>query len=124
SMTSGSTTVTASTRLVRTDIPQSWAWMRPDLLVRIGPFAAVCAIAYLLASRPGWFGLSAGRPGVQLVFAAVAAPLLFLAAMAVQLLLTRRRGVLSVPASARDAWFQAGYYAVNGPIEEAFFRGF
>jgi len=98
--------------------------MRPDLLVRIGPFAAVCAIAYLLASHPRWFGLSAGQLDAQLVFAAVAAPLLFVAAMLVQLWLTRRRGVLSVPAGARDAWFQAGYYAVNGPVEEAFFRGF
>ena len=97
--------------------------MRPDLLVRIGPFGAVCAIAYLLASRPEWFGWSAGRLEVQLVFAAVGAPSLFVAAMLVQLFLTRRRGVLSVPADARDAWFQAGYYAVNGPIEEAFFRG-
>jgi membrane protease YdiL (CAAX protease family) len=122
-MTSGSSTLTASTRLIRTDIPQSWAWMRPDLLVRIGPFVAVCAIAYLLASRPEWFGWSAGRLEVQLVFAAVGAPSLFAAAMLVQLFLTRRRGVLSVPADARDAWFQAGYYAVNGPVEEAFFRG-
>ena len=97
--------------------------MRPDLLVRIGPFGAACVVAYWLASRPGWFGWSAGELEVQLVFAAVGAPLLFVAAMLVQLFLTRRRGVLSVPADARDAWFQAGYYAVNGPVEEAFFRG-
>ena len=97
--------------------------MRPDLLWRIGPFAAACAIAYQVASRPGWFGLTAGRLDVQLVFAAVGAPLLFVAAVVVQLWLTRRRGVLSVPANARDAWFQAGYYGVNGPVEEAFFRG-
>ena len=37
---------------------------------------------------------------MQLIFAGVAAPLLFLAAMLVQLWLTRRRGVLSVPANA------------------------
>lgn len=97
--------------------------MRPDVLVRIGPFAAACAIAYQLASRPGWFGLNAGQLDVQLIFAAVSAPLLFAAAVLVQLWLTRRRGVLSVPANARDTWFQAGYYAVNGPVEEAFFRG-
>ncbi|MGA8924162.1 MAG: CPBP family glutamic-type intramembrane protease, partial [Candidatus Dormiibacterota bacterium] len=48
---------------------------------------------------------------------------MFAAALAVQLWLTRRRGVLSVPASAGDAWFQAAFYAVNGPLEEAFFRG-
>jgi membrane protease YdiL (CAAX protease family) len=28
-----------------------------------------------------------------------------------------------VPAGAGDAWFQAAFYALNGPIEEAFFRG-
>ena len=57
------------------------------------------------------------------VFAAVAAPLMFAAAVGVQLWLTRRRGALSVPAGARDAWFQAGFYVVNGPVEEALFRG-
>ncbi len=40
-----------------------------------------------------------------------------------QLRLARRRGAISAPADAGDAWFQAGYYAVNGPVEEAFFRG-
>jgi membrane protease YdiL (CAAX protease family) len=97
--------------------------MRTDLLVRIAPFAAACALAYQLASRPAWFGLSAGRPGVQLAFAVVGAPLMFVAAALVQLWLTRRRGVLSVPANARDAGFQAAFYALNGPVEEAFFRG-
>ena len=97
--------------------------MRPDLLVRIGPFVLAFALTYQLASRPGWLGLTSGRLGVQLIFAAVGAPLMFAAGVLVQLWLTRRRGVLSVPANARDAWFQAGYYTVNGPVEEAFFRG-
>ena len=48
---------------------------------------------------------------------------MFLAAVAVQLWLTRRRGALAVPADAGDATFQAAFYAVNGPIEEGFFRG-
>jgi membrane protease YdiL (CAAX protease family) len=122
-MTSVSTTLNPPTRLVRTDIPESWAWMRFDLLVRIGPFIAACAIAYQLFWRPAWFGFSAGRPGVQLAVAVVGAPLMFVAAVLVQLWLTRRRGVLSVPADARDAGFQAAFYAVNGPVEEAFFRG-
>src|ERR1700730_2033865 len=121
-MTSGATTLTASTRLVRTDIPQSWAWMRSDLLLRILPFVAACAIVYEVASRPAWFGWSAGHPGVQLLVAVVGAPLMFVDALLVQLWLTRRRGILSVPANARDAAFQAGFYAVNGPVEEAFFR--
>jgi membrane protease YdiL (CAAX protease family) len=60
---------------------------------------------------------------VQLWFGAIGLPLMFVAAVAVQLLLTRRRGALSAPAAANDAWFQAGFYVVNGPIEEAFFRG-
>lgn len=97
--------------------------MRTDLLVRIAPLIAAYVIAYAVLSRPAALGLTAGRPGVQLLFALVAAPLLFLAAAAVQLWLTRRRGALSVPANGRDAWFQAGFYVVNGPVEEAFFRG-
>ena len=97
--------------------------MRTDLLVRIGPFISAYVIAYAVLSRPAALGLSAGRPEVQILFAVVAAPLLFLAAAVVQLWLARRRGALSVPANGRDAWFQAGFYVVNGPVEEAFFRG-
>ena len=48
---------------------------------------------------------------------------MFVAATAVQLWLTRRRGALAVPADISDAAFQAGFYVVNGPVEEAFFRG-
>ena len=122
-MIPGSTTLKSSTRLVPTNIPDSWAWMRSDLLVRIVPFVAAYGLVYHLESRRASLGLSVGQPALQLVFAAVAAPLMFVAAMWVQLWLTRRRGALSVPASARDAWFQAGFFALNGPVEEAFFRG-
>jgi membrane protease YdiL (CAAX protease family) len=97
--------------------------MRPDLVVRIGPFVAVYLAVFLLDTRRAPLGFSVGRLEVQLVFGAVAAAVLFLAAAGAQLLLTRRRGVLNVPANGRDAWFQAGYYALNGPVEEAFFRG-
>jgi membrane protease YdiL (CAAX protease family) len=110
------------TRAVLTRIPESWAWMAPDLLRRLLPFAAVVAVVEIVA-RPSWLGFSAGRVGAQLVFAAVAAPVLFVAATFVQLRLARRRGALSVPAGADDAAFQAGFYVLNGPIEEAFFRG-
>jgi membrane protease YdiL (CAAX protease family) len=110
-------------KLVLTRIPQSWVWMRSDLLVRLLPFAAAYTIAYLASSGAPWLGLSTGDLGVQLLFAAVASPAMFVAAAAVQLWLTRRRGVLAVPAGPGDAWFQAAFYAVNGPLEEAFFRG-
>ncbi len=96
--------------------------MAPDLLRRLLPFALVVAVVEI-GWRPSWLGVSAGRPDAQLAFAAFAAPVLFVAAMAVQLWLARRRGALSVPAGRDDAWFQAGFYALNGPIEEAFFRG-
>jgi membrane protease YdiL (CAAX protease family) len=97
--------------------------MRFDLLVRIIPFVLAYAIVFQLDTRRAALGWSAGRLGVQLVFAAVAAPVMFAAAVWVQLWLTRRRGALGVPVSARDAWFQAGFYVINGPVEEAFFRG-
>ncbi len=96
--------------------------MRRDALIRLLPFAALSA-AVALAAHPAWLGLSAGNVGAQLAFGLAGAPLLFVAATAVQLQLTRRRRTLSVPANAIDAWFQAAYYAVNGPLEEAFFRG-
>ena len=74
-------------------------------------------------SHPAWLGLSLGWLGVQLAFGAVAAPVMFIAAVALQLALTRRRRALNVPAGAGDASFQAGFYTINGPVEEAFFRG-
>jgi len=113
----------APTRLVLTRIPDSWAWMRTDLPIRLLPFTAVFVAVYLLAARPAWSGLGAGRVEAQLLFGLLAAPLMFVAAILAQLWLARRRGALSAPAGAGDAWFQAGFYALNGPIEEAFFRG-
>ncbi len=97
--------------------------MRPDLIIRLLPFTVAFAIAYVLSGRGRWLGVGFGDLRAQVSFAAAAVPLMFAAAVAVQLWLTRRRGALSVPAGAGDAWFQAAFYAVNGPIEEAFFRG-
>ncbi len=114
--------MTTSTRLAPTRIPDSWAWMKPDLLRRLLPFAVVVAVVGI-GWRPAWLGFSTGRASAQVIFAAVAAPILFVAAAVVQILLARRRGVLSVPSDGGDAWFQAAFYALNGPIEEAFFRG-
>ena len=110
-------------RVVLTRIPDSWAWMKPDIVLRLLPFTLAFTVAYLVSGRAPRLGFEPGHLTAQLVFAAVAAPLMFAAAVAVQLWLTRRRGVLLVPAGAEDAWFQAGFYAVNGPIEEGFFRG-
>jgi membrane protease YdiL (CAAX protease family) len=109
--------------VLHTDIPGSWAWMRVDIAVRLLPFAAAYALAFQFFKRPLWLGLGFGNLYAQLLFAAIASPLLFAAAAAVQLWLTRRRGALRVPAGPADTWFQAGFYALNGPIEEAFFRG-
>ena len=97
--------------------------MRPDLGVRLLPFTIAYALAWVVTGRAGWLGLQSGNVRVQLVFAAAGAPVMFAAAATVQLWLTRRRGALLVSANAADAWFQAAFYAVNGPIEEAFFRG-
>ena len=97
--------------------------MRPDLLVRLLPFTVAYTIAYAASGSAGWLGLGFGNLAAQLIFAVAAAPAMFVAAVVVQLLLTRRRGALLVPAGPDDAWFQAAFYAVNGPIEEAFFRG-
>jgi membrane protease YdiL (CAAX protease family) len=97
--------------------------MRQDLLIRILPFVLAVAAVYVLASRPVWMGLAPGGLANQLGFGLVAAPVMFVASMLVQLWLARRRRALSVPDGGGDAWFQAGFYALNGPVEEAFFRG-
>jgi membrane protease YdiL (CAAX protease family) len=110
-------------KLVLTSIAHSWAWIRSDLPARLLPFAAAYAAAAWLTSGAPWLGFSTGDLGIQMLFAAVASPAMFVAAAAVQLWLARRRGVLLVPAGPGDAWFQAAFYALNGPLEEAFFRG-
>lgn len=97
--------------------------MRPDVVTRLVPFTVAFAVAYVASKGGRWLGLSAGNLGVQVAFAALAAPTMFAAAALVQLWLTRRRRALLVPAGPADAWFQAAFYVVNGPIEEAFFRG-
>lgn len=112
------------TRLVLTRIPDSWAWVRTDVVVRLIPFTVAYLAAYAASGRAPWLGLQFGDVAVQLVFAAVGVPFMFVAATAVQFWLTRRRGALAVPADAADAAFQAAFYVVNGPVEEAFFRGF
>ena len=96
--------------------------MAPDIVMRLLPFTAGFVLVAVVW-RPGWLGLSLGGVAWQLAFGVLGAPALFVAAMLVQRRLARRRGALSVPAGADDAWFQAGFYVVNGPVEEAFFRG-
>jgi len=97
--------------------------MWPDIGVRLAPFGVAYLIAWWVSGGAPWLGLAAGDAGAQLAFAAIAAPVMFVAATAVQWRLARRRGHLSAPADAGDALFQAGFYVVNGPVEEAFFRG-
>ena len=96
--------------------------MAPDFLIRLLPFAAA-AVVVELVWRPSWIGIGMGDLSSQLTFALVATPVAFAAGALGQRWLAFRRGGLSVPSGPGDAWFQAGFYAVNGPIEEAFFRG-
>ena len=97
--------------------------MWPDVLIRLLPFGVAYGIAYRLTSGAAWLGWSTGNVRAQLVFAVVGVPLIFAAAVAVQRSLSRWRGALRVPSGPADAWFQAAFYVVNGPLEEAFFRG-
>ena len=94
-----------------------------DIAIRLVPFALVYAAAFRLSHGSRWLGWSTGDVGAQLTFALAGVPVMFAAATGVQLWLTRRRGALSVPAGLDDVAFQAGFYLLNGPIEEAFFRG-
>ena len=94
-----------------------------DALIRLLPFTAAFGLAVAASHRGAWLGFALGDVHAQLAFAAVFIPLMFVSAVLVQLWLTRRRGALSIPAGPADAWFQAAFYVVNGPIEEGFFRG-
>ena len=96
--------------------------MWKDFLIRLLPFTIVIAWVEI-GHRPPWLGISLGRWDAQLAFAAIVAPVLFVAAMVVKVIVVRRLRVIRVPADVGDVWFQAGFYLVNGPIEEAMFRG-
>src|SRR5437588_10165579 len=66
-MDSATATPQSSTRLVLTRIPDSWAWMRPDLLVRLMPFENAFAVAYAWRGEQGGLGLGAGKPDIEAV---------------------------------------------------------
>jgi membrane protease YdiL (CAAX protease family) len=108
--------------LVPTFTSDSVAWMRPDLLSRLVPFTAV-ALAVWALWQPRWLGLGLGRIDVQLAFGIPGALIFFTASCVLQVVLTPRRGSLKVPGSSADMGLQAGYYFLNAPIEEVFFRG-
>src|SRR5438477_10502884 len=116
------TSTRTATRVALTRIPDSWRWMAPDFRMRLLPFLAVSVVVYVLW-RPSWMGVEAGDLGAQLAFGLIGAPVAFVAAVLGQRWLSRRRGALSAPCDAADAGFQAAFYAINGPIEEALFRG-
>jgi membrane protease YdiL (CAAX protease family) len=97
--------------------------MGPDLGRRLLPFGAAATCAWLAAGRPRWLGMSTGRLRAQLTFGLGGAAFLFGAGAGLKLLLVRRRGSVRVPASGADLALQAGYFALNAPLEEAFFRG-
>jgi membrane protease YdiL (CAAX protease family) len=110
-------------QVIPTRFAETLAWIRSDVPFRLLPFGLAYAIVLLWQRNPLWLGWSAGRLELQLAIGLLGAPLLFVPAMAVQLWLSRRRGALRVPAGPAPAAFEAGYYVLNGPLEEAFFRG-
>jgi membrane protease YdiL (CAAX protease family) len=113
---------TAQPLLIPTRAADSLAWMRPDVVLRLVPLAGL-VVAIWLYSRPAWLGLGLGWTEIQLAFGLPGLLIFFAAACLIQRVLTRQRGSLRVPASGSDVALQTGYYLVNAPIEEAFFRG-
>lgn len=111
-----------SWQAVPTRTADSLAWIRPDLLRRLLPFALLAA-AVAAVWHPRWLGVGPGLLPVQVLFAALGAPLMFAASVAVQERLSRGRGALRVPADRRDLWLQTAFYLLNAPLEEAIFRG-
>lgn len=100
---------------------QSLAWMRPDLLVRLLPFAAAYAVVVALW-HPAWAGFAWGRVGAQLAFGLGSAPVMAGVACLIQLRISRGRGWVALP-TGPDALLQGAYFMLNAPLEEALFRG-
>ena len=97
------------------------AWVGPDLLQRLLPFAALTLLVGF-AFHPRWLGLGLGEVRSQLLFGLLVAPVMFALALPLQLFLSRRRGAIRVP-DGPDAVLQGGYYVLNAACEEGFFRG-
>jgi len=111
----------AAVRVIPGSTEDTLRWVLPDLGTRLLPFAAAVA-AIGAVWHPTWLGLTIGDAGVQLAFGLIAFPIMFALAALLQLPLSRHRGALTVP-DVPDALLQGGYYLVNGPLEEGFFRG-
>jgi membrane protease YdiL (CAAX protease family) len=127
-MTAQTTSVDAYiTRLKPTLNPttptETLAWMRRDLAYRLIPFSMVVAGVWVWRRNPRWLGITARRPRLQMSFGVAGFATFFALAAALQLRLSRGRAELNVAGSISDAALRAGYYLVNAPIEEAFFRG-
>jgi len=111
----------AAVNVIPGRIEDTLRWVLPDLATRLLPLAAAVAVVAAVW-HPGWLGLTLGELGVQLAFGLAGLPIMFVLAALLQLPLSRRRGALKVP-DVPDALLQGGYYLLNGPLEEGFFRG-
>jgi len=104
------------------DARGSLRWMGPDALARLVPFAALVAIVEL-RWRPTWLGVGPGELGLQLAVGVVGAGALFACAAAIRSWIAHRGGNAVLPGGRADLALQLGYFLVNAPLEEAFFRG-
>jgi membrane protease YdiL (CAAX protease family) len=111
----------AAIRVIPGTTAATLRWVRPDLATRLVPFAAAVAVIAAVW-HPAWLGFTLGNLPIQLAFGMLAFPAMFALAALLQLPLSRRRGALTVP-DVPDALLQGGYYLLNGPLEEGFFRG-
>src|SRR5438445_10447964 len=105
-------TQSVPTRLLLTRIPDSWSWMRSDLLVRLLPFTVAYAVIYIASSRSSWLGLGPGNLPAQLGFDGVAPPVQFGGAAPGADWLLGRRGQLRVPAAPALRLSRAGGYSL------------
>jgi membrane protease YdiL (CAAX protease family) len=96
--------------------------IRRDVAVRLVPFTAAVAGVWL-TRRPAWLGISKGRLVPQLAFGVGGAVTLFFSAALLQRKLAGDAGPFRAAVSGREAIVQTVYFALNAPIEEAFFRG-
>lgn len=110
-----------SLETVVTGPADSLTWMRWDAMVRLVPFALACLAAWALW-RPSWLGFNSGSLEAQLLFGLLSAPVMFCAAAGIARAVALAERRLVVP-TGTDAALQAGYYCINAPLEEAFFRG-
>src|SRR5260370_16370504 len=114
---------TKSSQVVRNTVADTWRWLWPDMLMRIIPLAIIPFLYIAIFHLPlAFLGLTLHNWPQQLVIGLVVGVVMTSFAITYPILIVGPWFPCPTP---RDHLLHAFFYlAINGPVEELFFRGF